>query len=98
MGGSVTSIIYSPNSTEAGDNAVCLLSGVNISEPVPQGVMSIVSAIQIVQHTAPELPADAALGQLMAIAVEEMWVARIMGFHSENSPHYLVDKKDIRGC
>jgi hypothetical protein len=91
MGGSIASIIYSPNSTEAGNNGACLLSNVTISEPAPQGVLSIVSAILIVQHTAPESPADTALGQLMAMAAEEMWVAPIMSFHSENSPHYLVD-------
>lgn len=35
MGGSVASIIYSPNSTEAGNNGACLLSSVSISEPAP---------------------------------------------------------------
>lgn len=79
LGGSVAPIICSPNNTEsqaeAGNNGACLCGSINISEPAPQGVLSIVSAIPIVQLTAPESPADTALGQLMAVAAIELWVA-----------------------
>lgn len=40
----------------------------------------MVSAILIVQHTAPVSPADTASGQLMAVAAEEMWVAPLRVF------------------